>query len=91
MPRKDLIMTGPNFPQEEKNAVATLKVGGMHCPACSSRVTKALKDLPGVLEADVSLDTNKAKVIYIPGDTTPEALQQAVIQAGYTVEGITES
>jgi copper chaperone CopZ len=88
--RKDVFMTEPNFPQEEKNAVAILKIGGMHCPACSSRVTKALKELPGVLEAEVSLETNQAKVIYIPGEITPVAFQQAVIQAGYTVEGVTE-
>lgn len=88
--RKDVFMTEPNFPQEEKNAVATLKIGGMHCPACSNRVTKALKELPGVLEVEVSLETNKAKVIYLPGEITPVAFQQAVVQEGYTVESITE-
>ncbi len=82
-------MTEPNFPQD-RNAVAILTVDGMHCPSCSNRVSKALMDLPGVLEAEVSLENRRAKVIYIPGETTPEALEQAVIQAGYTVEGIIE-
>ncbi len=76
--------------EQDNTAVATVKISGMHCPACSARVSKALKDLPGVLEAEVSLEASRAKVIYLPGETTPEALQQAVIQAGYTVEGMTE-
>ena len=61
----------------------------MHCPACSARVAKALKDLPGVQEAEVSLETNKAKVTYIPGEITPEAVQQAVTEAGVYFEGVT--
>jgi len=88
MPRKDLIMTESNFPQEEKNAVAILKVSGMHCPACSARVVKALKALPGVQEAEVSLESKEAKVTYISGEITPELLQQAVTEAGYTFEGV---
>ena len=75
--------------EQDRTAVATVTIGGMHCPACSARVVKALKALPGVREAEVSLETRQAKVIYLPGEITPEALQQAVIQEGYTVEGIT--
>lgn len=75
--------------EQDKTGVATITIGGMHCPACSTRVVKALKALPGVLEAEVSLETRQAKVIYLPAEIKPEALQQAVIQEGYTVEGIT--
>lgn len=68
--------------------VATVTIDGMHCPACSARVTKALKALPGVREAEVSLETRQAKVTYIPGQITPELLQQAVADAGYTPEDV---
>jgi P-type Cu+ transporter len=80
-------MTEQLSPQEGKVAVATLTIGGMHCAACSARVVKALKALPGVKEADVSLETHQAKVTYLAGQITPELLQQAIIEAGYTFEG----
>jgi copper chaperone CopZ len=70
------------------HAIATLTIGGMHCPACSARVVKALKSLPGVQEAEVSLEIRQAKVTYISGEITPELLQQAIIEAGYTFEGV---
>jgi P-type Cu+ transporter len=73
-------------PQGGKVAVATLTIGGMHCPACSARVVKALKAIPGVKEAEVSLETRQAKVTYVAGEITPELLQQAVTEAGYTYE-----
>ena len=67
--------------------VASLTIGGMHCPACAARVVKALKALPGVQEAEVSLETTQAKITYVAGEITPELLQQAITQAGYTYEG----
>jgi Cu+-exporting ATPase len=72
---------------QDKTAVATVSIGGMHCPACSARVVKALKALPGVQEAEVSLETRQAKVKYTSGEITPELLQQAITEAGYTYEG----
>ena len=42
---------------------------------------------PGVKEAEVSLEARQAKVTYIAGATTPELLEQAIIEAGYTFEG----
>jgi len=73
---------------QAKTAVAAVSIGGMHCPACSARVVKALKALPGVQEAEVSLEAKEAKVTYISGGITPELLQQAVTEAGYTFEGV---
>lgn len=69
-------------------AVAMLTIGGMHCPACSARVVKALKAIPGVQEAEVSLEARQAKVTYASGEITPELLQQAITEAGYTYEGV---
>jgi copper chaperone CopZ len=84
---KGHIMTEQLSPQEGKVAVATLTIGGMHCPACSARVVKALKAIPGVQEAEVSLETRQAKVTYVTGEITLELLQQAITEAGYTYEG----
>jgi Cu+-exporting ATPase len=80
-------MTEQRSPQEGKAAVVTLTIGGMHCPACSARVLKALKAIPGVQEAEVSLETRQATVTHVSGELTPELLQRAITEAGYTYEG----
>jgi copper chaperone CopZ len=74
-------MTAP-----DKTAVATVTIGGMHCPACSARIVKALKTLPGVQEAEVSLEKREAKVTFVSGKLTPELLQKTVTAEGYTFE-----
>jgi copper chaperone CopZ len=73
--------------QADKTAVATVSIGGMHCPACAARVVKALKSLPDVKEAEVILEKRQARVTFRPGKVTPDLLQKAVTEAGYTFEG----
>jgi P-type Cu+ transporter len=81
-------MTEELSPQKGKIAAATLTIGGMHCPACSARVVKALKAIGGVKEAEVSLEARQAKITYLSGEITPELLEQAIIEAGYIFEGV---
>ena len=55
-------------------------VTGMSCAACSARVEKAVKQVPGVTGCSVSLLTNSMGV---EGTATNAAIIQAVQQAGY--------
>src|SRR5262245_54645499 len=41
-------------------------VTGMTCASCVNRVEKALKKVPGVLDASVNLATEQATVSYVP-------------------------
>lgn len=61
----------------------TMQVKGMTCSGCASAIQSALKQVPGVLKADVSFDKNEAYVEYRKGKTTPEELVKAVEKAGY--------
>ncbi len=54
-------------------------VTGMTCAACSARVEKAVKAVPGVTEVSVSLLTNAMAV----QGGSPEAVVKAVTDAGY--------
>ncbi len=69
------------LPQEK--ARIDLTIQGMTCAACSARVQKALENLPGVLEAEVNLATEKARVIIDPAQTEVQQLMNAVQKAGY--------
>lgn len=55
-------------------------VTGMSCAACSARVEKAVSKVEGVVSCSVSLLTNSMGV---EGTASPEAVVQAVEQAGY--------
>jgi len=56
---------------------------GMTCSACSTRVEKALRAVPGVVEANVNLALERADVSGLAGIVGAEALAAAVAGAGY--------
>ena len=57
-----------------------LDVSGMTCGHCQSSVTKALKSVPGVTNAQVDLQSGKAVV---EGSADPQQLVSAVAEEGY--------
>lgn len=60
-------------------------VAGMTCASCAGRIEKALRAVPGVLDASVNLATERAQVHAID-DVTPGQLESAVSAAGYTAK-----
>ena len=68
---KNKVITG-NFP-----------VCGMGCAGCAARVEKTLNSQPGVQKAAVNFASGMAHVEYLSGQSSPDALQKAVRDAGY--------
>ncbi len=64
---------------------AEIPVTGMTCASCSSRVEKALRKLPGVLEANVNLASEQASVTFLPTAAGWPELKAAIERAGYGV------
>lgn len=65
---------------------ATVGVGGMTCASCVARVERAIRGLPGVLEATVNLSTESAAVEFLPDTLSRERIVQAVREAGYEAD-----
>ncbi len=61
-----------------------IAVGGMTCASCAGRVEKALRAVPGVVDASVNLATERATVYAQGQAVAPELLIAAVEQAGYS-------
>ena len=61
----------------------TFSIKGMHCASCVLIIEKSLKNIEGVLEANVNLVTEKATVEYDSSKTTDDKLISAVANAGY--------
>ncbi|MDI6873045.1 MAG: heavy metal translocating P-type ATPase [Actinomycetota bacterium] len=60
-----------------------VRVGGMTCASCASRVEKALREMPGVTEAAVNLASEKATVSYRPEQVGLEEIVEAIRGLGY--------
>ncbi|WP_431099215.1 heavy metal translocating P-type ATPase [Polaromonas aquatica] len=60
-----------------------LKIEGMTCASCVSRVEKALKQVPGVQSANVNLATETAEVNVAGNAAMLPALMAALAKAGY--------
>ncbi len=61
----------------------SIKVAGMSCGGCVRNVTGILKALPGVSEAEVSLEQAQARVVFDPSAVSVEQLRQAIDDAGF--------
>ncbi|NJC95089.1 MAG: heavy metal translocating P-type ATPase [Anaerolineae bacterium] len=59
-----------------------LKVSGLYCAECVTKIEDALKDVPGVLEATMNAATNEVKVEYSPVIGDLGKLTKAVESAG---------
>ena len=68
---------------DQNNRQETFPILGMSCAACATRVDKTLNKQPGVCQASVNYAAATALVEYDPAQTSPEALQHAVQEAGY--------
>ena len=68
-----------------------LQIGGMTCASCVARVEKALRQLPGVLQAEVNLATETAEVEVSGAVTTLAQLIAAVDRAGYQASVMDEA
>ena len=62
----------------------TLNIEGMSCDHCVRHVSDALKEIPGVKKAAVSLK-DKTAVVDHEDKVTLEAMKTAVVEAGYEV------
>ncbi|MCW8134005.1 MAG: metal-transporting ATPase, partial [Planctomycetota bacterium] len=64
-------------------ATATIQVEGMSCEHCVKMVTKTLKGVPGVADAEVQLKPGQAKVTFDASKTNAQKLAEAITAAGY--------
>lgn len=63
----------------------TLRIEGMTCGGCVASVTRVLKAVPGVAEADVTLQPGSATVTFDAARTNVPALRVVIEDAGFDV------
>ena len=60
-----------------------IKVEGMTCGGCVASVKRALQQVEGVANVDVSLDEAQARVEYDPARVNESQLRTAIEDAGF--------
>ncbi len=65
-----------------------MSVGGMSCAACVRRVERILKEVPGVVDAQVNLAASKATLVHPVGAIAVPDVKKALDDAGYEFLGV---
>lgn len=71
-----------------ESARAMIILSGLHCAACVRRVEKLLGRRPGVERVSVNLVTQKALIIYDPGQSGPDDWARTLADAGFALIGL---
>jgi Cd2+/Zn2+-exporting ATPase/Cu+-exporting ATPase len=60
-----------------------VRIQGMDCSECVAHVNQAIRSVPDVLEVQVFLGAEKAKISYLTNNPDQQLIKQAVKNAGY--------
>lgn len=63
-----------------------LKIAGMHCTGCSSRLEKVLNNIEGVEKAKVSLEEEEAVITYDNEKVSEKQIIIEIEEAGFKAE-----
>ena len=78
-----IILAGSTLAASAAPRTVTLAIPSMDCPVCPITVKKALSQVPGVSQANVSFDKRQAIVTFDDKKTTVGALTESTKNAGY--------
>ena len=62
-----------------------LPITGMHCENCAATISRNLKEMAGILVADVSIATEHAAVTYNPSTLSEDAIIEKIRSLGFDV------
>ena len=68
----------------------TLALQGMSCAACANNVETVIRQVPGVINAQVNFATEQARIDYDEGNTSVAIITTIVAEAGYGATEIRE-
>jgi copper chaperone len=78
-----LALSISSFAGTKANKTVDIKVEGMTCQGCVSKVTNALQKADGVKEAKVNLDAGNAAIVFDTEKTSEKALYKVINASGF--------
>lgn len=62
------------------------QIGGMHCQSCAVGIKRRLRELPGVVDVEVSYGAERASIQYRGGETSLAKISDRISELGYQVQ-----
>lgn len=78
-----ILLSGVSLAANAAPKTVTLAIPSMECPVCPITVKKALLQVPGVSQTEVSFEKRQAVVTYDDTKTNIAALTESTKNAGY--------
>ncbi len=70
-------------PHQANVWTSNVQIEGMHCAACALTIEDALLKLPGVVKADVSAGSHRARIVWNSQAVLPSRWMQSIGSVGY--------
>ena len=86
----DLVRIISELGYKARTQKVILPVQGMSCASCVNRIRATLRQVPGVVAANINFATEKGTVEYTLGQVTIKDLAKAIEAAGYKILEIDE-
>lgn len=67
-----------------------MKLGGMTCPSCLTKIEKAVENVDGTDQIKVLFNAGKLKFVMDSNKTNTDEVKNAIEKMGYEVMGIKE-
>lgn len=67
-----------------------MKLDGMTCPSCLTKIKKAVESTPGTDDIKVLFNAGKLKFVMDPAQTNSNEIKNAIEEMGYQVKGVKE-
>lgn len=81
------VIRSSGYDVAEELETVTLRIGGMTCASCAQIITRELRNIRGVKDANVNLATEKATVSFDPAVTSYAKIKKVIEDTGYQVLG----
>ncbi len=89
--KKMVVNLGYKVVEKNDNKEVTIKISGMTCASCAANAQKSINKLDGIIEANVNIATNKAKVVFDSKKTSVSDIENAIKDAGFKPESAEQS
>lgn len=70
------------------NKSVTLKVNGIHCNGCASKIKKSIEELGIDQSTEIDISTGEVKVKFDATKASVSDIKSKVVSAGYQVESM---
>ena len=71
------------------NKAVTLKVNGIHCNGCVTKIKKSIEELNAHQQTEINVSTGEVRVQFNSGEMSVSEIKEKIGAVGFSVESLT--